>query len=91
MPRPKLQRRVCSAPRTTFYKPRGVPLRILEIVEVTLEEWEALRLRHEEGLNQTESAKRMQTSQSTFQRILSGAQKKIAGAVVNGKAVKIVK
>ena len=73
----------------TFYKPRGVPLCSLEVVELTLEEWEALRLRYEESFDQIESAKQMETSQSTFQRILTSAQRKIAKAVVNGKAIKV--
>jgi len=33
----------------------------------------------------------MNTSQSTFQRILSSAYKKISGALIDGKAIKILK
>ena len=61
----------------------------LDIVELTLEEVEALRLKNVEGLGQTDCAKRMDTSQSTFQRILSSAYKKTADALINGKAIKI--
>jgi len=63
----------------------------LEIVELTTEEVEALRLKNTEGLDQEESAKKMNTSQSTFQRILSSAYKKITEAIVQGKAIKIIK
>jgi len=62
----------------------------LEVVELTIEEVEALRLRNIEELDQTECAKKMNTSQSTFQRILSSAYKKITIAIVNGRAIKIV-
>ncbi len=64
-------------------------MRFLDIVELTLEEAEALRLKNAEGLSQTECAKKMETSQSTFQRILSSAYNKISDALVNGKAIKI--
>jgi predicted DNA-binding protein (UPF0251 family) len=65
-------------------------MRDLEIVELTAEEIEAYRLRHIDDLNQTEAAKKMKTSQSTYQRILYSAYKKIADALVNGKAIKIL-
>jgi len=66
-------------------------MRHLEIVELTTEEMEAYRLRHINDLDQTEAAKKMTTSQSTYQRILYAAYKKIADALVNGKAIKIIK
>ena len=63
----------------------------LEIVELTAEEVEALRLRNTEDLEQEEAAKKMNTSQSTFQRILSSAYRKITEALIDGKAIKIIK
>jgi len=65
-------------------------MRKLEIVELTIEEAEALRLKNCKGLCQTTCAKQMKTSQSTFQRILSSAYKKISDAIINGKAIKII-
>lgn len=91
MPRPRLFRRIQLNPNVTFYKPQGVPLRDLKVAELTLEEWESLRLKNVEGLSQTQSAEKMNTSQSTFQRIYSSAQKKISTAIVNGMAIKILK
>ena len=76
MPRPKLCRRIRSNPNVFFYKPQGIPLRNLKVMELTIEEWEALRLKNVEGLDQTQSAEKMRTSQSTFQRIFTIAQKK---------------
>ncbi|MFC1651784.1 DUF134 domain-containing protein [Patescibacteria group bacterium] len=90
MPRPRLRRRIKFRPRASFFKPQGIPLRSLEIVNLTHEESEALRLKHLKKLDQKECAKEMQTSQSTFQRILSSAHTKLSKAVVEGKAVKIV-
>ena len=91
MPRPKSFRKVLLDPKADYFKPQGIPMRFLKVVELTLEEVEALRLRNEKDLEQTEAAKKMNTSQSTYQRILSSAYKKITDALVNGKAIKIIK
>jgi len=90
MPRPRLCRRIRFNPNITYFKPQGVPMRFLDIVELTAEEVEALRLKNVKGMDQQEAAKKMGTSQSTFQRILSSAYKKISDALINGKAIKIV-
>lgn len=91
MPRPRLCRRVRFNPEITFFKPQGIPLRNLEIVELTLEEMEAYRWRHVNNLEQKEAAKKMNTSASTYQRILYSAYEKIADALINGKAICITK
>ena len=78
-------------PNVTYYKPQGVPMSMLEVVELTIEEAEALRLKNVKDLDQIECAKQMKTSQSTFQRILSSAYKKTSEALIKGKAIKIVK
>lgn len=90
MPRPRCRRRIRFRPNVRYYKPQGVPMRQLEVVELTIEEVEALRLKNIEDLDQIECAKRMNTSQSTFQRILSLAYKKITEAMVEGKAIRII-
>jgi predicted DNA-binding protein (UPF0251 family) len=91
MVRPRLCRRIRFNPNVTYFKPQGIPMRGLEVVELTTEELEALRLKNQKNLKQTECAKKMKTSQSTFQRILSSAYDKITGALIEGKAIKIVK
>ncbi len=91
MPRPRGRRRIRFNPGVTYYKPQGVPMRTLEVVELTIEEAEALRLKNIEDLSQDECAKKMKTSQSTFQRILASAYKKISYAIVHGRAIKIIR
>jgi len=91
MPRPILCRKIEFNPNITYFKPQGVPMRELEIVELTAEEIEAYRLRHINDMEQQEAADKMRTSQSTYQRILYSAYKKIADALINGKAIKIIK
>lgn len=89
MPRPRCRRCVRFNPSVIYFKPRGIPLRHLEVIHLTLEEAEALRLKNIEDLDQIEAAKKMKTSQSTFQRILTSAYKKISDAILNGKAIRI--
>ena len=91
MPRPRLCRRIRFNPNVTYFKPQGVPMRDLEIIELTTEEVEALRLKNVKDLDQIRCAKMMKTSQSTLQRILSSAYKKITQALIEGKAIKIKK
>jgi len=91
MPRPRLFRRIRFNPNITYFKPQGVPMRMLEIIDLTVEEMEALRLKNIEDLDQVSAAKKMRTSQSTFQRILSLAYKKITKALIEGKAIRIIK
>ena len=91
MARPRLCRRIRFNPNITYFKPQGVPMRFLEVVELTTEEAEALRLRNMKDLEQIECAKLMKTSQSTFQRILHSAYKKITEAIIEGKAIRIIK
>jgi len=89
MPRPKLHRRICFNPEIKYFKPRGVTMKELEEIELMPEELEALRLKNVEDFDQNECAKKMHTSQSTFQRILSSAYKKISLALIEGKAIRI--
>lgn len=73
----------------TYFKPRGIPLRFLEEVDLTVDELEAVRLADFKDFDQNQAAKKMKISQSTFQRILTSARKKIAEALVLGKAIKV--
>lgn len=90
MPRPQKCRRVGSIPGTTFFKPAGIPMRLLEEVQLTLEEAEALRLKEIEELDQESASTRMNVSRPTFQRDLASAHRKVADALLNGKAIRIV-
>jgi len=80
---------VCFPPGLTYSKPAGIRLVDLKESVLTVDEFEALRLKDLEGLEQETAAGRMAVSQPTFHRILSSARKKIADAIVNGKAIRI--
>jgi predicted DNA-binding protein (UPF0251 family) len=89
MVRPKKCRLVDALPGTTYFKPAGIPLRFLDEIRLSVEEAESIRLKDLEGLQQAEAAQRMGVSRPTFQRVLSSARKKIADALLNGKAIRI--
>ena len=89
MSRPSKRRCVASLPGVTYFKPAGVPLRLLEEVRLSVEEAEALRLKEIEGLEQRQGATRMNVSRPTFQRILASARQKVANALLSGKAIRI--
>ncbi len=89
MVRPKLCRRIFAEPDVTYFKPRGIPLRQLEQATISFDEFEAVRLKDLNGLEQEECAKKMNVSQPTFHRMVLSARKKIADAIINGKAIRI--
>lgn len=61
----------------------------LEEVILPVEEFEALRLAHQERLYQQEAAVRMGVSRATFGRLLDSAHRKITKALVEGCALRI--
>ncbi len=89
MPRPQKCRRVAYVPGVTYFKPSGIPMRSLEEIRLSLEEAEALRLKDLEGMEQETASERMNVSRPTFQRVLSSARRKVAEALLNGRAIRI--
>ena len=89
MPRPRLCRRVGFQPKITYFKPAGIRITDLNESILALDEFESVRLKDLECLDQEECAKKMNISQPTFHRLVLAARKKIADALVNGKAIKI--
>lgn len=89
MPRPCHPRRVGFTPEVTYFKPAGVPLPLLEETTLTLDELEALRLADLEGLYQVAAAGKMGVSRTTFARIVAAARRKTAGALINGRAIRV--
>ncbi|MBT4334361.1 DUF134 domain-containing protein [archaeon] len=91
MPRPCKRRRVSGRPNSSYFKPAG--MRKIDLLEsiLAIDEFEALRLKDLLGLDQNKCSEKMNISQSTFHRLIISARKKIADAIVNGKAIKIEK
>ncbi len=61
----------------------------LEEVSLNLDELEAIRLADYEGRYHEEAARDMKVSRATFGRIVNGARRKVAEALIRGKALKI--
>lgn len=76
-------------PPCSVYNPVGIPARFLEEVVLTVDEFEAIRLADLEGMYQERAAVNMKVSRQTFGRIIESARKKIADALVAGKALRI--
>ena len=89
MPRPRRWRRVWFDPSVTYFKPAGVRRRDLKESVLGVDEFEAVRLKDMLGLGQKEAAEKMNISQPTFHRLVLGARKNIADAIVNGKSIRI--
>jgi predicted DNA-binding protein (UPF0251 family) len=89
MARPRHCRRISCLPESKYFKPRGIPLSTLEEIILTFDEFEAIRLADLEALYQEQAAREMNVSRQTFGRIIESAHKKVAEALVKGKALKI--
>ena len=89
MPRPFRCRRVHCRPDTDYFKPRGIHADLLEEVNLNIDELEAIRLADLEDKYQEDAAKKMKISQPTFARVLDSTYKKVAKALIKGKAIKI--
>ena len=89
MPRPRRCRRISNKPKITYFKPAGIPIRILKEVKITYVELEALRLKDYMKLDQQKAAEKMDISQPTFHRLVLKARKKIAKALLEGKAIRV--
>ena len=89
MPRPIKWRRVAFVPDVTYFKPAGIQMRVLDEICLTVEEAEAIRLKDLESLEQEDGAEKMNISRPTFQRVLAAGRRKIADALLNGKAIRI--
>jgi predicted DNA-binding protein (UPF0251 family) len=91
MVRPIKPRQISRYPGVFYFKPQGIPLHLLDEVIIMPDEFEALNLYSVENLDQLSAAFKMGISQPTFARILQRVNKKVAHAIVHGKAIKIEK
>ena len=88
--RKKIARNIEADHRRVCFKPCGVRGKYLEKMELDCDEMEAIRLSDYEGLYQQECADRMGISRTTFSRVIQNARKKIADALLNGKAIVMI-
>ena len=89
MARPKKYRNIKCNPAVLYFKPRGIPMSVLDEIILEPDELEAIRLGDLLGLSQEESAEKMNISRATFGRIINSARLKVADGILNGKALHI--
>ena len=89
MPRPVKCRIITEIPNHIAFKPVGFPMEELEKVILSLDEYEALRLADFEELYQEIAGEKMNVSRQTFGNIVKSARKKVAEALITGKAILI--
>lgn len=89
MARPKKHRMVAFNPEISYFKPRGIPMRDLSEVKLTVDEREAIRLADLEGMSHEAAGRQMHVSRATFGRIVQQARKVVADALINGKAINV--
>ena len=86
MARPRKCRRVCAMPQNNSFAPIGENV-CREKIVMRIEEYEAIRLIDLAGYTQEECASQMGIARTTVQGIYNDARKKLADALVNGKAL----
>jgi len=86
MPRPKKCRKVCSMPCVSEFVPIGGSDKYINL---TVDEYESIRLIDKQGFSQIECANYMQVARTTAQQIYNSARSKIATALVCGKGIRI--
>jgi len=89
MTRPKKERMVKIPPLFSSFKPAGVRQVNLKITELSLDEYEAIRLTDYLGLDHLEAAEEMEISRSTFSRLIEKARKKMASFMIEGTSLNI--
>ncbi|HOJ62995.1 MAG TPA: DUF134 domain-containing protein [Spirochaetota bacterium] len=89
MPRCKKKRCCRFLDSEKIFKPAGIPFNQLEVIEISLDEFEAIRLCDYDKLSQIGAAGRMNISRGTIQRLLESGRYKIVDALLNNKILKI--
>ena len=89
MPRCKKQRCCRLLENERIFKPTGIPLSEMEIIDIEIDELEAVRFCDYEGKSQIETAEIMGISRGTVQRLLNSGRRKILDGLLHLKAIKL--
>lgn len=90
MARPKMCKRIFREPKIRCFKPDvEVDHHKSESIEITMDEFESIRLKDYLKIKQQKAAEIMEISQPTLHRILISAREKVANALVEGKILNI--
>lgn len=89
MSRPIKWRKVCCLPQSNRFGPLNSQVDNSNYVNMTVDEYETIRLIDMEGFTQEECANKMNVARTTVQGIYTEARKKLAELLVNGKVLLI--
>lgn len=89
MPRCKKNRCCRFLDSEKIFKPRAIPITESGLIELFIDEFEAVRLCDHDKLSQIEASVKMEISRGTVQRLLESGRYKIIDALLNNKALKI--
>lgn len=89
MPRPKKCRKVCSMPDCENFIPLEGKDASEEPVEMSIDEYEVIRLIDLKGYTQEECALQMDIARTTVTGIYNGARRKLALMLVEGRRLRI--
>ena len=84
--RPKKLRRICAYPKVMGFRPFGD---YAEVVDLTFDEYEVMRLMDTLGYSQEECAIQMDIARSPVASIYNSARAKTADAIIYGKSLVI--
>ena len=87
---PYRKRRVQRPPQFSNFKPSGIPRKYLDSIELTVDEFEAIRLADYLQKEHAEAAEMMQISRPTFTRLIQQARRKLATAIIEGMELVII-
>ena len=89
MPRPRKQKLICAMPSCSTFAPDGSAYSEKDMIVMTIEEYETIRLIDYSHMDQTQCAEEMGIARSTVQRLYTDARRKIADCIVDGLPLKI--
>ncbi|SHJ11547.1 DUF134 domain-containing protein [Parasporobacterium paucivorans] len=89
MPRPRKCRIVCCLPEFDRFGPLGTDVDYDNMIKMTVDEYETIRLIDLDGMTQEDCSKQMKVARTTIQGIYNEARKKLAQALVHGKELQI--
>lgn len=89
MPRPQKCRRICELPAVCSFAPAREEERTEDFVEMTVDEYETIRLMDLVGCSQEDCAKQMGVARTTVQAVYNEARRKIAQVLVYGRQLHI--
>lgn len=87
MPRPKRPRHIFAKPQFKGFSPDNAGSG--DVIILTVEEFETIRLIDYQGMDQSQAAEMMSVSRQTVGRILKTARLKTARALVEGRSLNI--